>query len=179
MFKRKYIMQALLVVMMVLALAAGAVGCAGQSQPTAGNSATANTDGGGQTDSATVNTTDGGQTGSASENTTGKAAEQPGQLGKVNDSGLEHIKKALAGLVTDGTITQDQADKVTQAYSKAFADGSMRIQGGARQQNSGQIQNPILAPLASNGTLNQNQVNAINKAISQERGPGSGDGGGG
>jgi hypothetical protein len=98
MFKRKSILLALLVVMMAVALAAGAAGCAGKSQPTAGNSAPANT-------------TSGGQTGSAPEITTGSAAGQPGQPGQTNDYRLENIKKALAGLVTDGTITQDQADR--------------------------------------------------------------------
>lgn len=200
MFKRKYIMQALLAVMMVLTLAAGIAGCAGQSQPTAGNSASANTTGGGQTGSTTANTTDGGEIGSAPKNTTSNAAGQPGP-------GLERIKKVLAGLVTKGTFTQDQADKVTQAYSQAYANGylpadklwideakyaalvrankSLQNQGGSGQQNSGQIENPILAPLVSNGTLNEDQVNAIIKAISQDRGPksdtggpGSSDGGG-
>ncbi len=164
MFKRKSILLALLVVIMAVALAAGAAGCAGKSQPTAGNNVPANT-------------TSGGQTGSAPEITTGSAAGQPGQPGQTNDSRLKNIKKALAGLVTDGTITQDQADKVTQAYSQALANGSMRIQEGSGQQNSGQIQNPILAPLVSNGTLNQNQVNAFDKAISIHHGSKSGAGG--
>ncbi|CAA7600504.1 Prokaryotic membrane lipoprotein lipid attachment site profile [Acididesulfobacillus acetoxydans] len=148
MFKRKYILQALLVVMLALALA----GCAGQSQPIASSSASANPTGG-------------GQTGSAPESGTGNAAGQPGQSGQTNGSRLENIKKALAGLVAAGTITQDQADKVAQAYSQALANGSLRIKGGSEQQNSGQ--NQILAPLVSNGTLNQNQVNAFDKAISQ------------
>jgi len=129
MFKRKYILQALLVVMMALSLATGIAGCAGQSQPT--------------------------------------AAGQSGQSDQTNDSRLENIKIVLAGLVADGTFTQDQADKVTQAYSQALANGSLQIQEGSEQQNSGQSQNSILAPLVSNGTLNQNQVDAFDKAISQ------------
>lgn len=156
---------------MALALA----GCAGKSQPTAGNS--------------------------TPEINTGNAAGQLGQSSQTNDSGLEKIKKALAGLVADGTFTQDQADKVTQAYSQAYANGtlpiqelwidegkldaqvrangSLRIQEGSGQQNSGQIQGPILGPLVANGTLNQSQVNAFIKAIRQIRGSKSGDGGGG
>jgi hypothetical protein len=68
---------------------------------------------------------------------------------------------------------------VIQAYSQALANGSMRAQGGSDQQNSGQIQNPILAPLVSNGTLTQNQVNAFDKAIIHGSKSGAGSGAGG
>jgi polyhydroxyalkanoate synthesis regulator phasin len=88
------------------------------------------------------------------------------------------IKQTLAGLVSNGTITQDQSDKVVQAYAQAFAKRSQGSgqhgsyqqgsgQQGSGQQMSGQRQNPIMAPLVSNGTITQDQANAINQAISK------------
>jgi hypothetical protein len=109
-----------------------------------------------------------------------------------------NIKNALAGLVSNGTITQSQSDAVVQAYAQSFAkrqqgsgqhnygqQGSgQQGQGyqGSGQQGSGQRQSPILTPLVSNGTLTQSQANAINQAIRQampQHGPRPGGSGSG
>jgi polyhydroxyalkanoate synthesis regulator phasin len=82
-----------------------------------------------------------------------------------------NIKTAMASLVSSGTITQAQSDKVVQAYTQSFANRQQNSQqgsgqqGSGYQQGSGQGQNPILTQLVSNGTLTQSQADAVNQAI--------------
>jgi polyhydroxyalkanoate synthesis regulator phasin len=89
-----------------------------------------------------------------------------------------NVKNAVAGLVSNGTITQSQSDAVVQAYAQASANrqpGSGQYnsgqpgsgQPGSGQPGSGQRQNRILAPLVSNGTLTQTQANVVSQAIRQ------------
>ncbi len=105
------------------------------------------------------------------------AASTPTQSGQSNVSPRQfnpqqmqgNIKTALTSLVSKGTITQDQSDKVVQAYAQALANRQQASnhQQASGQQASGQRQNPILTQLVSNGTLTQTQATAVNQAISQ------------
>ena len=87
----------------------------------------------------------------------GGPSGQPSGRPSFNPQQMQaNLSKALSGLVANGTITQAQANQVTQAYAN-------------RQQG----QNPLTA-LVSNGTLTQAQANAIRQAMGYH---GSGAGG--
>jgi competence protein ComGC len=116
-------------------------------------------------------TTNNGQT---SGQPSGQSTQSTGAQGQFNPQQMQtNIKNALTGLVSKGTITQDQANAVVQAYAQASANrqqGSGQhgsYQRGSGQQGTGQRQNPILTPLVSNGTLTQAQATAIGQAIRQ------------
>jgi hypothetical protein len=156
--KSKAILLSLLAVVIVAAITVGVAGCANNSQP-----------------AANAPSTNGGSAQSGQSN--GSHQFNPQQM-------QASIKTALVGLVTNGTITQDQSDKVVQAYAQVFANrqqssgqqgsgqqGSGYQQGsgqqGSGQQGAGQRPNPILTQLVSNGTLTQSQADAVNQAIRQ------------
>jgi polyhydroxyalkanoate synthesis regulator phasin len=146
--KRKAVLLLLLAVVFAAAIAVGVVGCANKSQPAA---VTPSTNGG-----------------------SAQPAQPNGSQRQFNPQQMQgNIKTALSSLVSKGTITQDQSDKVVQAYAQSFANrqqGSGQQgsgQPGSGQQASGQRQNPILTPLVSNGTLTQSQANAVDQAIRQ------------
>jgi len=73
------------------------------------------------------------------------------------------MKKALSGLVSKGTITQAQADKVIQLFANNKpGQGGQMGQGG---QNS-------LDQLVTSGTLTQDQLKAVQQVLPQPQGPG-------
>lgn len=91
------------------------------------------------------------------------------------------MKEALSELVAKGTITQDQADKVAQAYASSTPDpGQGQGQAAGSDQNTepGQRKGP-LDELMADGTLTQSQADAITQAMPRPQGgpgnPGSGD----
>ena len=150
MSKRKTVLLLLLAVVLAAAIAVGVTGCANKSQP-----------------AASAPSTNGGSAQSGQSNGSQRPQFNPQQM-------QANITKALAGLVSNGTITQDQSTKVAQAYANrpqgsgqhgSYQQGSG--QQGSGQQGSGQRTNPILTPLVSNGTITQAQANAISQAIRQ------------
>ena len=156
MSKSKAVLLSMLAVVIAAAIAVGVVGCASKSQP-AGSSPSVTT-GNGQA---------GGQPPGLSSQPNGSRRNfNPQQM-------LDNVKQALAGLVSSGKITQDQSDKVLQAYTQAFANrpqvsGKQGSSQHAGQQGSGhQYSGPVLAQLVSNGTITQDQATAVNQAIGQ------------
>jgi polyhydroxyalkanoate synthesis regulator phasin len=150
--KNKAILLSLLAIVIAAAIGVGVAGCASKSQPAAN-----------------------------APSTNGGSAPQSGQSNSSHQFNPQQmqasIKTALSSLVTKGTITQDQSDKVVQAYAQAFANrqqgsgqqGSGYQQGsgqqGSGQQGASQRSNPIVTQLVSNGTLTQSQADAVNQAI--------------
>jgi len=85
----------------------------------------------------------------------------------------ERLRKALNGLVKDGTITRDQADAVLdtmeQRWQKMMGklekggpckDGKCRPGGPKHMEKPG-----VLQDLVKNGTITKEQADAIRKAI--------------
>jgi polyhydroxyalkanoate synthesis regulator phasin len=149
MFKNKTILLMLLAVVIAGAIAMGVVGCANKSgvQPAGGTNPSV--------------TTNNGQP-------SGQPNQSNGTTRQFNPQQMQaNVKNALAGLVTAGTITQDQANKVVQAYANRPQSSGQHgsYQQGTGQQSTGQRQNPMLTPLVSNGTLTQAQATAIEQAI--------------
>lgn len=162
MSKGKAVLLVVLAVVLAAVIAVGVVGCSSKSQPAGSSNSSV--------------TTNNGQ---ASGQPSGQSSQPGGSQRQFNPQQMQNnIKQALAGLVSNGTITQAQADQVTQAYAQAFANrpqGSGQQgsypqgsgQQGSGQQGSGHRQNPILTQLVSKGTITQDQANAINQAIMQ------------
>lgn len=71
------------------------------------------------------------------------------------------MKKALSGLVSKGTITQAQADKVIQLFAN-----NKPGQGGQKGQGG---QSP-LDQLVTDGTLTQDQLKAVQQALPHPQG---------
>ncbi|MGD0153520.1 MAG: hypothetical protein ABSC17_07125, partial [Thermacetogeniaceae bacterium] len=92
--------------------------------------------------------------------------QQPGANGQPagNSQTMQaDMKKALSGLVSKGTITQAQADKVIQLFANNKpGQGGQMGQGG---QNS-------LDQLVTSGTLTQDQLKAVQQVLPQPQGPG-------
>ena len=161
--KSKRWISSLLILTIAAAAGLGLAGCA------------KNTSGGQNTNAPAVTTDNGQASGSSGQQqapANGQSAAQSGQQqaqGKpAGNSGsqqmLANIKKALSGLVSKGTITQDQADKIAQAFSSNKPGQS---QGG--QQGKGPLDT-----LVANGTLTKSQADAVMQVLPQ---PPNGSGG--
>jgi polyhydroxyalkanoate synthesis regulator phasin len=150
--KSKVVWLSLLAAVIAVAIAVGVVGCASKTQPAASAPST-------------------------SAPSTSGVSTQAGNGSQVHFNPQQmqaNVKAALTSLVSNGTITQDQSDKVVQAYAQSLANrqqGSNQQQASGQQasgqQASGQRQNPIIVKLVSNGTLTQSQANAVSQAIRQ------------
>jgi len=88
----------------------------------------------------------------------------------------DRIKKALDGLVKDGTITQDQEDAVLKAMEERWQNLEKKMKeiekGGSCKDSKGRHCSPkdekkhgVLRELVKNGTITQEQAEAIRKAI--------------
>lgn len=134
MSKSKWVISSVLVVALVAATGLGAAGCAKNSNV-------------GQNGSAPSVTTENAQSSSSDQ----QQAQANGQsAGNFNPQQMQaNIKSALSGLVSKGTITQAQADKVVQLFAN-------------NKPGQGQDQ---FAQLVANGTLTQDQANAVKQAL--------------
>jgi polyhydroxyalkanoate synthesis regulator phasin len=149
--KSKVVWLSLLAAVIAVAIAVGVVGCASKTQP-----------------AASAPSTSAPSTSAPSTSGNGSQVHSNPQQMQAN------VKAALTSLVSNGTITQDQSDKVVQAYAQALTNRQQGTnhqpgsgQPGSGQQASGQRQNPIIVKLVSNGTLTQSQANAVSQAIRQ------------
>jgi polyhydroxyalkanoate synthesis regulator phasin len=149
--KSKVVWLSLLAAVIAVAIAVGVVGCASKTQPAASAPST-------------------------SAPSTSGVSTQAGNGSQVHFNPQQmqaNVKAALTSLVSNGTITQDQSDKVVQAYAQSLANRQQASgqqasgQQASGQQASGQRQNPIIVKLVSNGTLTQSQANAVSQAIRQ------------
>lgn len=154
MSENKKLFSSLLVAVIVGAIALSVAGCAKQSN-------------GAQTGNPPTVTTDNGQPSSGPNQ---QQAQTNGQPSTQNQSQAQNsgqpdrhfnpqqmqtnMQKALSGLVSKGTISQDQADKVVQLFAN---------------YKRGQGQNP-LDGLVANGTLTQAQANAVRQAMPHPQG---------
>lgn len=145
MTKSKWLILSLLIVTVVVAAGLGIAGCAKNS-------------GSGQNSGTPSVTTENGQA-------AGNSGPQQMQTA---------MKKALAGLVDKGTITQAQADKVLQAFT---SNKQGQGQGGGQGQGQGGQGQGALAQFVADGTLTQAQANAIQQALPQPSGGPGGPGG--
>lgn len=171
MSKGKQFWSSAMVLMITAAVALVIAGCANKTNGVQGSTAP------------TV-TTENGQSGGSSDqqqpangqsSTGSNQAPANGQSsGRPNPQQMQaNIQKALAGLVSKGTITQTQADKVIQVYATNLSSRQPSSQSSNQSSNQssanhqrGQRPNP-LAALVTNGTLTQNQANAVETAIRQ------------
>ena len=146
MSKSKAVLLSLSALVIAAAISVGVVGCA-KSQPAA------------VTPQPFTSTT---QPSATAPSTNGAQPGQPnGSQRQFNSQQMQaNIKTALASLVSNGTITQAQANQVVQAYANRQPSSSPR-------PASGQRQSPILTQMVSNGTLTQTQATAVNQAIRQ------------
>jgi len=151
--KSKTVLFTLLTVMAAAAIAWGVAGCANKTT-------------GQQTGSAPSVTTNNGQPAAKTGSQSSAQTNQPNSRNFNPQQMQASMQKALAGLVSKGTITQSQADKVVQAYANFKPT-----------PGSGQRTNP-LDQLVTNGTLTQDQLTAIRQAL-PHRAPRSGNTGSG
>jgi len=98
-----------------------------------------------------------------------------------------NMTEALAKAVTNGTLTQEQSDKVLATIAQDATDkkaeqekiAAMTVeQRKAYLEQNKIVRKPILASLVSDGTLTQEQANTIMKAIMPNAGMGRGNMGG-
>ena len=162
MAKNKWLVSSALIASMLVAAGLGLAGCAKNSSV-------------GQTGNAPSVATESGQAAGSSDQqqaqpgvTTSSQSvqQQPGANGQPagNSQTMQaDMKKALSGLVSKGTITQAQADKVIQLFANNKpGQGGQMGQGG---QNS-------LDQLVTSGTLTQDQLKAVQQVLPQPQGPG-------
>lgn len=148
----KRMLVKILAMAMVALLGLGAAGCAKKSSSTSST----------------------GKTQTTQQGQTQQSGNRPGSMDPQKMQ--ENIKKALSGLVSKGTITQQQADKVAQALADRGnpsnnPGGASNNQANSNQGNSdqgggnrGARVNP-LTRLMDDGTLTTAQADAIREAI--------------
>ncbi|MEQ8156838.1 MAG: hypothetical protein ABRQ25_18510 [Clostridiaceae bacterium] len=111
----------------------------------------------------------GNQNSANSENTGGKAS-------KPQNKFLDEIKGSLAALVKDGTITQEQSDKILSALTSNKSDNSQKksasndSNGGKSAENKGKssasgrhigIDSKALVQLVTDKVITQAQADAV------------------
>ena len=143
MSKRKVMLLVSLAAMVIAAaIALGIAGCAGKSQPASSSNPPV--------------TTYNGQTGGQPS---GQSGQPNGSHGTFNPQQMQaNITQALAGLVSNGTITQAQSNSVLQAYTQAFAN---RQQGWPSQVQDSQVQDSQVRP----SQVQDSQVQAIRVTV--------------
>ncbi len=168
--KSKWWIPSLLILAIAVVAGLGLAGCAKKTSEGQNSSAPAVTTGNSQTSGssgqqqAQTNGQQPAQSGQQQAPTSVQITTQSGQQqtqAKGKSVGSQQMqasmKKALSGLVSKGTITQDQADKIVQAFT-SNKPGQGQAQGGG---------NGPLNTLVANGTLTQSQADAVMQVLPQ------------
>lgn len=108
-----------------------------------------------------------------------KADTAKAKLQEIRDAERQaKLTEELKGLVTAGTITQAQADKVIAYINTLEANKPVQGTSTAADKNSNAVKINPLSALVDNGTLTQAQLDAVTKILPFGKGHGHGFKGG-